>query len=70
MTNKDFKLIEDAINEGVKNFMDHPVIKEIDGAKAAAIHRNIRVEIGKAFLSRLPYTCDFFDAAKFKNAIE
>lgn len=63
MTAKHHKLIQDAIEEGVKNFIGRlPVDLE---SRRFVLERVLRSTMADAFASRLMYTHDKFDANKF-----
>lgn len=72
MTQKHYKLIEDAINEGIATAM----YRLVDNANNIApnlrgpmLKRTLATCLGEAFASRLAYTHDKFDGELFKRHI-
>lgn len=75
MTKKDFTLIQDALNEAVKEIFKPGAMarKALDSTNisflARQIENHVRAALANSFASRLPYTADDFDPTRFINHI-
>jgi hypothetical protein len=68
MTQKHFTLIQDAINEAVRNITQKVVLEDghvNGGILRGCFQRTLIDELGNAFGSRLRYTHDKFDSPQF-----
>ena len=69
-TKKDFLLLEDAVNDGLRRFFNMPgLTRSINPDALPGVERMLRIGMADALAEKLKYTSDGFDAAKFKRSI-
>jgi hypothetical protein len=69
-TKKDFLLLEDAVNDGLRRFFNMPgLTRTLNPDAMPGIERMLRIGLADALAEKLKYTSDGFDAAKFKRSI-
>ena len=78
MTKKDFELIVDAINEGIIDTVNDPLIVRDLADTSDSLQKSyskqrvgliLRTKLGESFAKRLKYTADGFDPARFKMKV-
>jgi hypothetical protein len=69
-TKKDFLLLEDAVNDGLRRFVRMPgLTRTINPDALPGVERMLRIALSDALAEKLKYTSDGFDPAKFKRSI-
>ena len=69
-TKKDFLLIQDAINDGIKRYFENETVKTGDYKPCSQfMERVMRQSIAASFAERLKYTSDGFDESTIKRSI-
>jgi hypothetical protein len=69
MTKKDFVLIQDAINEGVKKFLTDPAVRNTEAASPMN-ERRLRLALSEKFADKLKYTNNEFKSDIFRKGVD